>query len=358
MDGDTLMGQAFDSAQQKLNGQAFVVADRIGRSTVGKGAISISRGDILAHAGTMGESGRLIWFDRSGNPSGPIGPEGDYVDFRLSHNQTRLAASLTNLTTGVPDIWLTDLALGNPAPFTFGPFFNLSPIWSPDDARVIFRAPYNGGASEFYSRSSGGGGKAEPVLLAQAIRASGTSGALVPWDCSPDGGYVLYSTVGSDSDLWLVSLVHDSKPVKFLSAPGDQWHGNFSPDGKLVAYSSNESGRFEVRVQTFPISDKQWIISTAGGYEPRWRADGGEIYYLSLDRKLMAATVSPGPSFSAPRQLFQTRVPAGIYQNRTHYVPSRDGQRFLVNTLAADLPPVSITVVLNWQTGLKSNADH
>jgi serine/threonine protein kinase len=353
MDGDTLMGQAFDAEHQEVRGQPFIVEDHIARSTVGKGAISVSAAGILAQAGALAELGRLTWFDRSGNPSGPIGPAGDYVDFRLSPDQTRLAASLTDLNTGVPDIWLTDLALGNPAPFTFGPFFNLSPIWSPDGRRVIFRTAYKGGASEIYSRSSGGGGRAEPILLEEAIRASGTSGALVPWDCSPDGRYVLYSTVGLDSDLWLVPLGSDQKPLKFLSAPGDQWHGNFSPDGKLVAYSSNESGRFEVRVQTFPLSDRQWIVSTAGGYEPRWRADGREIYYLSLDRKLMAAPVGPGPSFGPPRQLFQTRVPGSVYQNRTHYVPSRDGQRFLINTLAADVPPVSITVVLNWTAGLK-----
>ena len=90
-------------------------------------------------------------------------------------------------------------------------------------------------------------------------------------------------------------------------------------------------------------------MSLAGGYEPRWRTDGRELYYLSLDRKLMAVTVGPGPSFGSPRPLFQTHVPGSVYQNRTHYVPSRDGQRFLINTLTADLPPVSITLMLNWQ---------
>ena len=148
-------------------------------------------------------------------------------------------------------------------------------------------------------------------------------------------------------------LAGDPKPVSFLSAPGDQWHGNFSPDGKLVAYTSNESGRFEVHVQTFPLTDRQWTVSTTGGYEPRWRADGREMYYLSVDQKLMAVGVGPGPSFGAPTELFQVRVAGGVSIHRTHYVPSRDGRRFLINTPAGEPPMVPITVVLNWTAGLK-----
>jgi hypothetical protein len=106
-------------------------------------------------------------------------------------------------------------------------------------------------------------------------------------------------------------------------------------------------------VQTFPLSDKKWQGSTNGGYEPRWRGDGREIYYLSEDRKLLAVSVGPGPSFGVPQALFQTRVPAGVTATRTHYVPSRDGQRFLVNTQTSDPSPTPITVVLNWTAGLK-----
>jgi eukaryotic-like serine/threonine-protein kinase len=129
-------------------------------------------------------------------------------------------------------------------------------------------------------------------------------------------------------------------------------HGNFSPDGRLVAYTSNESGRFEIYVETVPPSDQKSPVSTNGGYEPRWRADGREIYYLSDDRKLMAVPVGAGPSFGIPKPLFETRVAPGVIGNRTHYVPSRDGQRFLVNT-ALDAPIPPITVVVNWTATLK-----
>src|SRR5258708_28369707 len=132
-------------------------------------------------------------------------------------------------------------------------------------------------------------------------------------------------------------------------------HGQFSPDGRFVAYSSNESGKFEVYVQTFPPSDRKWRVSTGGGYEPRWRRDGRELYYLSEDRKLMALPISIAPVFEAgtPKALFQTRVPEGVTPYRTNYVPSRDGQRFLVNTQNAETGPPSITVVLNWRAALK-----
>lgn len=129
-------------------------------------------------------------------------------------------------------------------------------------------------------------------------------------------------------------------------------HGNFSPDGHLVAYTSNESGRFEIYVETVPRSDRKWPVSTNGGYEPRWRPDGREIYYLSDDRKLMAVAVRAGPSFGIPEPLFQTRVAGRPTANRTHYVPSRDGQRFLVN-MATDAAASPITVLLNWTTTLK-----
>ena len=157
----------------------------------------------------------------------------------------------------------------------------------------------------------------------------------------------------SGDDLWLLPLTGDKKPVKFLASPADEMQGVFSPDGRFFAYTSNESGRVEVYVQTLPLSDRKWQVSTSGGYEPRWRGDGREIYYLSADRKLMAVSAGAGPSFDVPKMLFQTGVPAGVSANRTHYDASRDGRRFLVNTQSGDPSPTPITVVLNWTAGLK-----
>ena len=143
---------------------------------------------------------------------------------------------------------------------------------------------------------------------------------------------------------------------------GNKWpefpeptHGNFSPDGRLVAYTSSESGGSEVHVQTFPLTDRQWTVSTTGGYQPRWRADGREMSYLSTDQKLMAVAVGPGPTFGKPMELFAVRIAGGGSTSwfRTRYVPGRDGKRFLINTPAGEAPMVPITVVLNWTAGLK-----
>jgi Tol biopolymer transport system component len=292
-----------------------------------------------------------VWFDRKGNTLGSVGSEGEYGMFRLSPDDKRLAVSQLD-PGGTGDIWLTDLLRGAPSRFTFGPGLNLGPIWSPDGTRIVFQSGRKG-LSEFYQKSAAGGGTEQAVLLEQAERAAHLeSFTLMTSDWSPDGQNLLFSAFAAGYDTWLLPLVGDSKPTKLLGSPSDEIHANFSPDGRLIAYSSNESGRFEVFVQTFPLSDRKWQISTEGGYEPRWRADGHEIYHLSQDRKLMAVAVETGPSFGVPKPLFQTRVAEGVSAQRTHYVPARNGQRFLANVQTADPPSARITIVLNWTAGL------
>jgi eukaryotic-like serine/threonine-protein kinase len=355
VDGDTLLGEAFNADHLEVSGQPFLIAEHVGRSSAFQSAISASRTGIIAYSVPLAQNTRLTWFDRAGEPLNSAGMDGYYSDFRLSPDEKSLAALLVNPKTGVIDIWVNDLARGSNTRITRGELLSASANWSPDGARLTFRT-FRGGMIEFSQKSAAGGGDDASVLTAQAESAAQIQSVnLVPTDWSPDGKLIAFSapTVASGNDLWMLPLTGDRKPVKFLATPADEMHGNFSPDGRFVAYTSNESGRYEVYVQTFPLSDKKWQVSTNGGYEPRWRSDGREIYYLSEDRKLMAVSVGPGPSFGVPQTLFQTRVPAGVNSNRTHYVPSRDGRRFLVNTQVDDPSPNPITVVLNWTSGLK-----
>ena len=355
----TLMGQSLDAERLELTGQPFIVADHVGRDTAFMSAVSASRTGTIAYAGVVSQNGRLTWVDRDGNPAGAATgiPEGDYVDFRLSPDDKTLAASLADSKTGGVTIWLTDLASGRTQLFASGGAVTASAVWSPDGSRLAYRSNRNG-VVEFFLKSAAGGGSDQPLFLVEAYRtAQVRSFNIVPTDWSPDGRYIVFYVPDpvSGNDLWRLPIAGDRKPVRFIASPKDQMHGALSPDGHLVAYTSNESGKYEVYVETFPErSDRKVVVSAnGGGYEPRWRADGREIYYLSGDRKLMAISVGPDASFGIPKPLFQTRVLAGVTPNRIHYAPSRDGQRFLLNTQIGDASPNPITVLSNWTAGLK-----
>jgi hypothetical protein len=207
---------------------------------------------------------------------------------------------------------------------------------------------------EIYQKSAGAGGSEDALLNEDVARKSGVGASnMTPADWSADGRHLLIAA-NVPSDIWLYPVAENKPAMPIVRSPGDQMHPNFAPDGRFIAYSSNESGqRFEVYVETLPPSDRKWPISNNGGYEPRWRADGKEIYYLARDGTLMAVPVSEGAApFGVPRPLFQTRTYAGVSMLRTHYVPNRDGSRFLVSVRRGEPPPVPITVVLNWTAGL------
>jgi Tol biopolymer transport system component len=351
VDGDTLLGQAFDAARLELMGQPFTVAERVGRSTAYNSAVSVSSTGALAYSGLLLRLGRLTWFDRAGKPAESVGSEGDYTDFRLSPDDQRLATSIVDPKFGAPDIWITELTRGGPLRLTFDPAIDATAVWSPDGAQILFRT-FRRGLVDFYLKSAAGGGGEAPAMLQEALRSAGVdSNTLVPTDWSPDGRHVIFSVAPSSYGLWLLPLAGEKKPVSFLPSPGAM-HANFSRDGKLVAYTSNESGKNEVYVQTVPLSDRKSQVSIDGGYEPRWGRDVNELYYLSEDRKLMVVSVGAGPSFGAPKVLFQTRVPAGVSPFRTNYVPTRNGERFLIKTQGSEPMPNPITVVLNWTAGL------
>jgi Tol biopolymer transport system component len=355
-----MLGQAFDADRLELRGQPFAIAAGVGRSSASQSAISVSASsETLAYAGVNSINVRPTWFNRGGNRLDSLSPDGDYLNLQLSPNGKRLASSLVDPKTGDADIWLTDLERGGTSRVTFGSGLTASPIWSPDGDRLIYRA-MRSGTVEFYQRKASLGGSEEIVLSNQQQRtASAAASNIIPTDWTSDGRHIIYSAPGGASgiDLWVMhapgTTTDGPKPVKLLSSTADEMQATFSPDGHLLAYNSNESGTHQVYVQTFPLSDRKWPVSTTGGYEPRWRGDGREIYYLSEDGKMMAVAVGPGRSFGVPKPLFQTGVSGGVNYLRTHYTVTPDGQRFLVNTQTGNSGPNPITVVLNWTAGLK-----
>jgi Tol biopolymer transport system component len=245
------------------------------------------------------------------------------------------------------DIWSVDVDSRLRTRLTFGPADEEGAIWSPDGSRVVFCARPKG-PFDLYQKASSGIG-ADEVLVEDALNK-------VPTGWSPDGRFVFYyrpprSTAG-ENDIWVLPLFGDRQPYPFLHTPFDEAQGRFSPDGRWVAYVSDEAGAPEIYVTPFPSASGKWRISTAGGAWPQWRRDGREIFYVESENRLMAAAVDGrGPDFKVgpARVLFK----AAWKSFGNPCVASADGQRLLVNMLVEEPAAVPITVVVNWPALLK-----
>jgi hypothetical protein len=151
-------------------------------------------------------------------------------------------------------------------------------------------------------------------------------------------------------------MTGDPTPFPYLETAFQETHSQFSPDGRWVAYASDESGRPEIYIQSFPIGNGKWQVSTGGGDQPQWSADGKELFYMAADRNLMAVSIKVGAALEIgrPEVLFQTNTPlTGITDDRNNYVPAHDGRRFMVSTLEETANAQPLTFVLNWASDLK-----
>jgi Tol biopolymer transport system component len=295
---------------------------------------------------------QLTWYDRTGKQIEVQGDAAAYSTIELSPDGTRAAVTSADPALGTNDIWLVELERGVRTRFTSDPASEQNPTWSPDGRTISFVSNRSGNM-DLYQKAAGGVGTEEPILQAE-----GNQRAL-SW--SGDGRYMLYQNSAAEtSDLWALPLFGDPsagsgqarKPFPFLQTPFVEDRARFSPDGRWVAYSSDDSGRPEVYVAAFPKPESKTLISTAGGAWSRWRRDGKEIFYVDPSNMLMAAEVDgSGATFrvGTVRPLFQTQRTGAGYQ----YDVSADGQRFLINTLPEDAEPAPITVVVNWTAGLQ-----
>jgi Tol biopolymer transport system component len=341
----TLLAQRFDVGSLKTVGEAVPVADKIGTDSVGLAQFSVSRNGTLAYR--TGDSGnRLLWLDVNGKEIETAAAGGTYGNPALSPTGDRLAFDLTDVRSGKADIWVRDLSRGVNSRFTLSKGDNYCPVWSSDGGKIIFTS-IRGGSSALMEKPASGQGE-EKILL------KGDAGTVIAYDWSRDGRYIGYERRGKESmDAFALPTSGDPKPVVVAAGPFNEYVPLFSPDGRYVTYESNESGRPEIYVQTFPNPTGRWQISTAGGEDVSWSRDGKHIYYRSPDQKLMAVDVEAGENFHAgtPRTLFQARVPSGLYRNR--YVASADGQRFLFVAPPSREAMSPTTVVLNWPAALE-----
>jgi Tol biopolymer transport system component len=338
-----LRAQRFDASRLEISGEAFrVIDDQIRVEPVWRPrSFSVSDNGVLAFHPSIGET-QLVWVNRSGTSLGAIGPTGDYGAPELSADHKRIIITRGDLATSNTDLWLYDLSRGTSSRFTFDPAQDSDALFSPGGERVVFFSTRNGSPGIWQKPTSGAG--REEMLVA----ANGG-----PNDWSSDGRFVLYQSYDPRTgwDLWSVPLSGDRKSFPVVQTEHGERQGRFSPDVRWIAYDSTESGRREVWMQPFPPTGSKWQVSTGGGFSPRWRGDGNELYYVAADGKLTAVAVSGGsvPEFGTPTALFQTMFREGAYGS---YVVSEDGQRFLMNVPpdAGNVTP--ITVVVNWEAAL------
>ncbi len=340
----TLVAQPFDAKAGKTTGEPVPLAEHIGTNSVGLANFSVSRDGTLAYR--AGESGdRLVWVDRGGKEIEQIGDPGEIHNPTFSPGGDRLAFDLQDPRAGKSDIWTRDLARGVSSRFTFGKGDAYAPLWSPDGKRIIFAVDRDGATMVFEKSADGQGDEKLLVKL---------DGQTIPSDWSRDGKYVALMSQSKDTswDIWVLPTFGDPKPTQFLKTPFRELLGAFSPDGRFMAYVSNESGRNEVYVQSFPGPGGKWQISTAGGGEMHWRADGKELYYRAPDQKLMAVDVQLDGGFQAgvPKPLFTGRFETAVA--RTKYLPMPDGQRFLLVGPLGREAMTPTTIVLNWFANL------
>jgi eukaryotic-like serine/threonine-protein kinase len=341
----TLMAQPFNARNLTVIGDMFPIAEKIGYNPVnGHAAIGVSEdGTLIYRTTNVTVATELTWFDRSGKKTGTVPVTGIFQRPYLSPDEKHLVVEKKDGNTS--DIWLIDLARGTNSRFTFDPADDTYPAFSPDGSQVVFTSN-RGGKFGLYVKSASGVGNEE------LIRSEATSDMAVT-DWSRDGKTLTYgfTALNANYDSWILPLTGDRKPYPLLTEKFNDFRVRFSPDGKWILYASNETGRTEIYVQTFPPSGGKWQVSVAGGNYGYWKSDGREIIFDAPNGKMMAVDVKLGKTFEAgvPHVLFD--IPGTISGGR--FVVSSDAQRFLLPFVPQSNERPTITAVLNWTADIK-----
>jgi serine/threonine protein kinase len=343
----TLLAQAFDTDAGTLTGDPFPLTEGIGTGAVGLAHFSGSEDGRLVYTTGGTDANQLAWYDREGNLLETVGDPMVVDEPALSPDGRRLAVEIIDAQGDQFDIWLIDLRRGVQSRFTFDPADDYSALWSPDGKTIYFSSDRDRRA--LFVKNAAGTGETTKLIT--------TDGIAIVSDISRDGTTILAQVLRGETSWDIVTLPADgdSGGITIQIATGfSEGYARFSPDGRFFAYASNESGTLDVYLSTHPAGGGKWQISRDGGIEPFWREDGKELYFLTRDRRVMAVDMSLGEEveIGLPRELFATTAEQNI-NTRNHYLPTPDGQRFLVVSRPSlqRVPP--ITVVLNWAAELK-----
>lgn len=345
----SLVARPIDLRSFRMGRDAVPIAEDVAGTGRLDSFFSVSNdGKLIFQSGLSVTPSSLTWFDMSGKALGSIGKPADYLSLALSHDGRRVAVTVNDPVSRRWDIWVEDLARQALTRLTFEPSNEWGPIWSPDDNMLLYTSN-SSGAGRMMMRRSSGTGQEEIVVNSQRT-------VDVADDWSPDGKLLLFQRQGGPGsagwDLLTYSL-EDHQTRTFLATPFLEYGGKFSPDGKWVVYQSDEAGPAQVYVLPFNGRGGKRQISTEGGTRPRWSADGKQLFYISLDNRLMVVPVEiKGEEFSSgiPRAIGAI-TPKKI--EGVTYDVSRDGKRLLVNTPGEQTMIEPITLVQNWTARLK-----
>jgi Tol biopolymer transport system component len=348
--GQTLMAQAFNPSRLELNGEPVPLAEHIAVSgaTVRAMFSASNTGTLIYQSGDTSGGWNLVWWDRDGKQIGSTPRPERYLGPRLSPDGAKMVVEIFAGAQGIGDVWIFDLTRGTSTRLTFGPYSQGNPVWSPDGKTIYYAS---GAGTPYIVAKAADGSAPERIVL------ENKDAAEIPASFSPDGRYLVYIRKVTQNETgyhpWALPLFGDGKPFPIVQSAFEERYPEVSPDGKWMAYQSNESGRWEVYITSFPGGGAKWQVSSVGGASPKWRGDRKEIFYLDPSDNIVGVDVNASGGavqLGTPHTLFQA---IGIQREYGPFDVSADGKRFLLNSGNLKEGSDPFTLVQNWPAELK-----
>lgn len=364
VDRAALVAQRFDPDRQSIVGEPVTVSDDVRYwslrglavfATSGSGVLALRTADLRPRT-------RLKWFDRRGRETADFGEDTFYPHPEISPDGSRVAFQRVDPEAGNADIWIADLVRGLKTRLTFDQAIDSLPVWSPDGGRIAF-ASDRAGPSDIYIKEIGGGDPERRIGTSRFV--------MFPTGWSPDGRTILFQHhKGRINSLDALQVGSTGAAAAVLAEDGaNDASAQFSPDGRWIAYASGHGDRVpllgpadapQIVVEDYPGRRGTWQLTSTNGWEPRWRGDGRELFYLQIspggEAAMMAVPVEErgsGVTFGRARQLFTVPVWMGPPTPRNHFAVSADGERFLIDVVVARPRPQLVTVVTSWRALLR-----